>query len=85
MHGTDGFFAAVFERKKKGAASEPAAEGVAVDADVAEDDGQDVLAETEVDDTPTDAEAAEVKPVTEPVAAAEADTDADTDAPVKPA
>jgi 16S rRNA (cytosine967-C5)-methyltransferase len=85
VHGTDGFFAAVFERKKKGAASEPAAEGVAVDADVAEDDGQDVLAETEVDDTPTDAEAAEVKPVTEPVAAAEADTEVDTDAPGKPA
>ncbi|MDH0738181.1 hypothetical protein N5D93_20350 [Achromobacter spanius] len=89
VHGTDGFFAAVFERKKKGAASEPAAEGVAADADLAEDDGQDVLAETGVDVTPVDAEAAEVKPVTEPVAAAEANTEAateaDTDAPGKPA
>lgn len=89
VHGTDGFFAAVFERKKKGAASEPAAEGVAADADLAEDDGQDVLAETGVDVAPVDAEAAEVKPVTEPVAAAEANTEAateaDTDAPGKPA
>nr|WP_242001443.1 RsmB/NOP family class I SAM-dependent RNA methyltransferase [Achromobacter spanius] len=89
VHGTDGFFAAVFERKKKGAASEPAAEGVAADADLAEDDGQDVLAETGVDVTPVDAEAAEVKPVAEPVAAAEANTEAateaDTDAPGKPA
>ena len=89
VHGTDGFFAAVFERKKKGAASEPAAADVADDADLAEDDGQDVLAETGVDVTPVNAEAAEVKPVTEPVADVDADaevaTEADTDAPGKPA
>ncbi len=89
VHGTDGFFAAVFERKKKGAAAEPAAAGVAVDADLAEDGSQEVLAESGVKATPVEAEAAEGKPVMEPMADAEAgtevDTGADTEAPGKPA
>ena len=85
VHGTDGFFAAVFERKKKGAAAEPAAAGVAVDADLSEDGSQEVLAESGVEAMSVEAEAAEGKPVTEPMADAEADTDADTEAPGKPA
>ncbi|MNV58825.1 Ribosomal RNA small subunit methyltransferase B [compost metagenome] len=41
LHGTDGFFAAVFERRKKGAATDDAAAVVAGDADIEADVGAD--------------------------------------------
>ncbi|HEY9275253.1 MAG TPA: hypothetical protein VIR09_30115 [Achromobacter sp.] len=51
VHGTDGFFAAVFERRKKGAAA-GAEDGEAANA-------EDVPAETSADDAPADAPAEE--------------------------
>ncbi|MGE8675605.1 MAG: hypothetical protein ACN6PB_21385, partial [Achromobacter kerstersii] len=76
VHGTDGFFAAVFERKKKGAAAETAEAGVAADADagVEADVDVDVKADAEAE-MPAEviADEAEAKPVAEPVAQAEAE------------
>ena len=74
VHGTDGFFAAVFERKKKGAAAETAEAAVAADADAGVDADVDVKADVEAD-MPAEAisDEAEAKPVAEPVAQAEAE------------
>jgi len=74
VHGTDGFFAAVFERKKKGAAAETAEAAVAADADAGVDADVDVKADVEAE-MPAEAIAdeAEAKPVAEPVAQAEAE------------
>jgi len=74
VHGTDGFFAAVFERKKKGAAAETAEAAVAADADAGVDADVDVKADVEAE-MPAEAIAdeAEAKPVAEPVAQTEAE------------
>ncbi|CAB3881681.1 Ribosomal RNA small subunit methyltransferase B [Achromobacter piechaudii] len=75
VHGTDGFFAAVFERKKKGAAADTVAE--AAESDVADDIDEsvasDAVAESEpaVVAAPSEAQD-DAKPVAEPVAQAEA-------------
>jgi 16S rRNA (cytosine967-C5)-methyltransferase len=74
VHGTDGFFAAVFERKKKGAVAETAEAAVAADADAGVDADVDVKADVEAE-MPADAIAdeAKAKPLAEPVAQAEAE------------
>ncbi|CAB3641033.1 Ribosomal RNA small subunit methyltransferase B [Achromobacter pestifer] len=77
VHGTDGFFAAVFERKKKGATEAAADTGdtadmtdtnLDLDADASADSSADITADIAADaEAPADDEA-EVKPLADPVA-----------------